>query len=206
MTLLASSILALSLTQGNKQSWSKATGGWQKRQVVLREVLQQICKQPGCDRLQMTVRLLNRLHNQPGSAIFMPLPPCAPCTWACRLSPSKLASTPSLRLWAQVAKLWWHEIVVVLRGVAPHLAILRYYRCNTSYPATPFQRGSRSPKIVWCSRLVLSSRRHICAIPHFATYLAVIVWYPPPHKTRRRMLWNYRYKQRAIWRASLWGL
>ena len=62
--------------------------------------------------------------------------------------------------------------------VAPYRAILRYYRCDTPYCAILFRGGITPPK--WCDTppwyLVL--HRHICAIPHFATYRAIIVRYP----------------------------
>ena len=61
--------------------------------------------------------------------------------------------------------------------VAPYCAILRYYRCDTPYRAILFQGKSTPPK--WCDTppWYLVSHRHICAIPHFATYRAIIVQY-----------------------------
>ena len=64
--------------------------------------------------------------------------------------------------------------------MAPYRAILRYYRCDTPYRAMLFKGGLHSPKMVryppplW----YLIFHRHICAIPHFATYRARIVRYP----------------------------
>ena len=72
-------------------------------------------------------------------------------------------------------------------SVAPYRAILRYYRCDTSYCAMLSKGRQQSPKMVryppplnW----YLVSHRHICAIPHFATYRTIIVatliaWYNP---------------------------
>ena len=68
--------------------------------------------------------------------------------------------------------------------VAPYRAILRYYRCDTPYRAMLFQGGSQSsPK--WCDTPPwhLVSNRHISAIPHFATYRAIIVRYPTQTST-----------------------
>ena len=70
--------------------------------------------------------------------------------------------------------------------MAPYRAILRYYRCDTPYCAILFkaggvslpQNGAISPP--WY--LVL--HRHICAIPHFATYRAIIVRYPIKTSTK----------------------
>ena len=52
----------------------------------------------------------------------------------------------------------------VLGLVAPYRAILRYYRCDSS--DTPYRA------------ILFKLHRHICAIPHFATYRAIIVRYP----------------------------
>ena len=60
--------------------------------------------------------------------------------------------------------------------VAPYRAILRYYRCDTPYRAILFKGGWHSPRIPPPYYLV--SQRYICAIPHFATYRAIIVPYP----------------------------
>ena len=43
----------------------------------------------------------------------------------------------------------------------------------------------------------LVSHRHICAIPHFATYRAIVVRYPHKNK-HERVLRYYRCKYRAI--------
>ena len=67
--------------------------------------------------------------------------------------------------------------------MAPYRAILRYYRCDTiaaiPHIARYFLREVSAPPN-WCDtppwHLVL--HRHICAIPHFATYRAIIVRYP----------------------------
>ena len=53
-----------------------------------------------------------------------------------------------------------------------------YYRCDTPYRAILFKGGWRSPKMVRYPPWYLVSQRHICAIPHFATYRAIIVRYP----------------------------
>ena len=68
--------------------------------------------------------------------------------------------------------------------VAPYRAILRYYRCDTPYRAILFQGGCTPPK--WCDTppWYLVSHRHICAIPHFATYRAIIVRYPTKTSTK----------------------
>ena len=65
--------------------------------------------------------------------------------------------------------------------VAPYRAIPRYYRCDTPYRAIFFQGGQLSPK--WCDTppWYWVSHRHICAIPHFATYRAIIVRYHINH-------------------------
>ena len=69
--------------------------------------------------------------------------------------------------------------------VAPYRAILRYYRCDTPYRAILFKGGQHSPKMVRYPPLVhLVSHRHICAIPHFATYRAIIVRYPTKTSTK----------------------
>ena len=60
--------------------------------------------------------------------------------------------------------------------VAPYCAILRYYRCDTPYRAILFKGSQHSPKIVrYPPPCYLVSHRHICAIPHFATYRAITV-------------------------------
>ena len=68
--------------------------------------------------------------------------------------------------------------------VAPYRVILRYYRCDTPYRAILSKGGKRSPKMVRYPPLYLISHRHICAIPHFATYRAVIVRYPTKTSTK----------------------
>ena len=67
---------------------------------------------------------------------------------------------------------------VITYLVAPYRAILRYYRCDTPYRAILFKEVSTPPK--WCDTppWELVSHRHISAIPHFATYRAIIVRYP----------------------------
>ena len=49
--------------------------------------------------------------------------------------------------------------------VAPYRAVLRYYRCDTPYRATPFQRAWHSPKMVRYPSLILSTsftQAHLC--------------------------------------------
>ena len=82
--------------------------------------------------------------------------------------------------------------------IGPHIA--RY--CDTiaaiSHIARYFFREvSSSPK--WCDTppWCLVSHRHICAIPHFATYRAIIVRYPHKNK-HERVLRYYLCKYRAI--------
>ena len=58
--------------------------------------------------------------------------------------------------------------------VAPYRAILRYYRCDTPYRAILSRPPSNPPTGCdtppWCLLL----HRHISAIPHFATYRAIL--------------------------------
>ena len=68
--------------------------------------------------------------------------------------------------------------------VAPYRAILRYYRCDTPYRAILFWGGEHSPKMVRYPPWYLVSHKHICAIPHFATYRAMIVRYPIKTSTK----------------------
>ena len=68
--------------------------------------------------------------------------------------------------------------------VAPSRAILRYYRCDAPYRAIPFKGGWPSPKMVRYPPFYLVSQRHICAIPLFATYRAIIVRYPIKTSTK----------------------
>ena len=81
--------------------------------------------------------------------------------------------------------------------MAPYRAILRYYRCNTSYRTIPSEGGSQSLKTVrelpWVLR---ASHSHVCAITHGATYRAMIVRYPK--NKHKRGLRYYRYKYRAL--------
>ena len=71
-----------------------------------------------------------------------------------------------------------------------------------------FREVSTPPK--WCDIPTWCySHRHMCAIPHFATYRTIIVWYPPPPQKKNKseiILRYYRYKHRAIWKVSLLGL
>ena len=78
----------------------------------------------------------------------------------------------------------FHQSYSLEALVAPYRAILRYYRCDTPYRAIPFKGGKRSPKMVRYPPWYLVSYRHICAIPHFATYRAVIVRYPTKTSTK----------------------
>ena len=69
-----------------------------------------------------------------------------------------------------------------MRFIYPYRATLRYYRCDTPHIAGCFFREVSTPPI-WCDTpppLYLVSHRHICAIPHFATYRVIIVRSPPP--------------------------
>ena len=76
--------------------------------------------------------------------------------------------------------LWkWH-----LGLVAPYRAILRYYRCDTPYRAILFKGGEHSPKVCDTPPWYLILHRHICAIPQFATYRAIIVRYPRKTSTK----------------------
>ena len=67
----------------------------------------------------------------------------------------------------------------------PYCAILRYYRCDTPYrtillsaiPAIP-QQGAIPPIGAFFLH------RHISAIPHFATYRAILVRYPRKTSTK----------------------
>ena len=64
------------------------------------------------------------------------------------------------------------------RLVAPYRAILRYYHRDTPYRAILFKGCKQAHKMVRSPHpLALSLHRHICAIPHFATYRAIIVRY-----------------------------
>ena len=84
----------------------------------------------------------------------------------------------------------FYPSVRVLRQslMAPYRAILRYYRCDfpaISHIARYFLREVSTPPIMlryppW----YLVSHKHICAIPHFATYRAIIVRYPIKRSTR----------------------
>ena len=70
--------------------------------------------------------------------------------------------------------------------VAPYRAILRYYRCDTTYRAILFQGGKQPTNIVrYPPPWYLISHRHICAIPHFATYRVIIVRYPIKTSTKK---------------------
>ena len=69
--------------------------------------------------------------------------------------------------------------------VAPYRAILRYYRCDTPYRAILFKGGEHSPKMVRYPPWYLILHRHIRAIPHFATYRAIIVRYPIKTSTKQ---------------------
>ena len=89
--------------------------------------------------------------------------------------------------------------------VAPYRAILRYYCCDTLYRAMLSKGAQHSPKIVPYPPWYLVSHRHICAIPHFATYRAIIMRYPMKTSTKD-FLRYYRYKYRAISKVSLLGL
>ena len=84
---------------------------------------------------------------------------------------------------------WYCDTIAAV----PHIA--RYFWREVCTP----------PK--WCDTLSwhLVSHRHICAIPHYATYRAIIVRYPHKNK-HERVLRYYRYKYRAIWKVSLLGL
>ena len=64
--------------------------------------------------------------------------------------------------------------------VTPKHAILQYCRCYTLSTAMPFQGGQHFPKMVRYTSPAwhLASHRHICAIPHFVTYHAIIPRYP----------------------------
>ena len=68
--------------------------------------------------------------------------------------------------------------------VAPCHAILRYYRCDTPYRAILFKGGLHCTRMVRYPPWHLVSHRHSCAIPHFATYRAIIVRYPTKRSTR----------------------
>ena len=70
--------------------------------------------------------------------------------------------------------------------VAPYRAILRYYRCDTPYRTILLREVSTPPK--WCDTppWYLILHRHICAIPHFATYRAIIVRDPIKKKQARK--------------------
>ena len=69
--------------------------------------------------------------------------------------------------------------------VAPYRAILRYYRCDTPYRAIVFQGGLALPQLVrYPPPWYLVLHRHICAIPRFATYRAIIVRYPTKTSTK----------------------
>ena len=82
----------------------------------------------------------------------------------------------------------------ILVAAIPHIA--RYFYREVSTP----------PK--WCDTpppwyIVL--HRHICVIPHLATYYTIIARYPPKNK-HERVSRYYRYKPRAILKVSLLGL
>ena len=68
--------------------------------------------------------------------------------------------------------------------VSPYRAILRYYRCDTPCRAILFQAGLHSPKMVRYPPWHLVSHRHICAIPRFATYRAIVVRDPTKTSTK----------------------
>ena len=70
--------------------------------------------------------------------------------------------------------------------MAPYRAILRYYHCDTPYRVMLFKGGWALPQNGAIPPLYLVSQRHICAIPHFATYRAIIVRIPPPLKTSKK--------------------
>ena len=92
------------------------------------------------------------------------------------------------------------------RLVAPYRAILRYYRCDTPNRAILSREFNSPPK--WCDTPPpwhLVSHRHICAMPNFATYRAIIVQYPIKNE-HGKILRYYRYKYCAVWKVSLLGL
>ena len=68
--------------------------------------------------------------------------------------------------------------------MAPCRAIVRYYRCDTPYRAILFKGVEHSPKMMRYPPWYLISDRHICAIPHFATYRAKIARYPIKTSTK----------------------
>ena len=80
----------------------------------------------------------------------------------------------------------WYGPMPLKVLVAPYRAILRYYRCDTSYRAILFKGGWHSPKMVRYPPLLLSfTKAHISVIPpHFATYRALIVRYPIKTSTK----------------------
>ena len=68
--------------------------------------------------------------------------------------------------------------------VAPYRAILRYYRCDTPCRAIHVREVCTPPKLCDTPSWHLVSHRHICAMPHFATYRAIIVRYPMKTSTK----------------------
>ena len=69
--------------------------------------------------------------------------------------------------------------------MAPYRAILRYYRCDTPYRAILSNASWHSPQNgVIPPPWHLASHRHIRAIPHFATYRAIIVRDPTKTSTK----------------------
>ena len=88
--------------------------------------------------------------------------------------------------------------------VAPYRAILRYYRCDTPYHAILSQPSQQSPnRVRYPPPLVPFLQRHISAIPHFATYRAILVRYP--RKTSTKMFCDTiaesiaRYEKYRCW-------
>ena len=83
------------------------------------------------------------------------------------------------------------------RLVAPYRAILRYYRCDTTYRAILLLGGQQLPKMVRYPPLVLSSTQaHLCDTPfcNISRDKCAI-----PHKNKHeRVLRYYRYRYRAI--------
>ena len=95
----------------------------------------------------------------------------------------------------------------VSRGLRPNLFILNKGAITSLSLFKPFS-SNRVPQNAIPPPWYLVSQRHICAIPHFATYRAIIVRYPAKTRTKEfcdSITASYS-KYRAIWKVSLLGL
>ena len=84
--------------------------------------------------------------------------------------------------------------------IRPHIA--RYCDTIAAIPhITRYFLREVSISRKWCDTpppWYLMLHRHICAIPHFATYRAIILRDAPHENKYERVLRYYRYKYRAI--------